>query len=305
MGCLVDSLSIGIWMYCGYECIAAMSGEYEDSSRNVAKGFRIALPLIALSYILPTLACLAAYPAGSWTQWGIDGGFSADVLGYGTIFATVLGHSGVVLFLVIAIMSQCTIYNTYLASGSRSFWVLSEDNLFPKFIRKVDKAGRSPYVGVLTIAASSLVFSQFDFTTIIEMNIIFILARYMFLGFIVMRLRKMYPVESRPADMYVIGGGKVGVRLYSALAFGIATFTLCLSPVANFFATVAFLASGVVAYIVFKKIYGGLAKESPEHHPTDPRTGLAVGDTRRIGLFALIVAGLFALNVALTLLFLG
>ena len=56
------------------------------------------------------------------------------------------------------------------------------------------------------------VFSQFDFTTIIEMNIIFILARYMFLGFIVMRLRKMYPVESRPADMYVIGGGKVGVR---------------------------------------------------------------------------------------------
>ncbi len=36
------------------------------------------------------LACLAAYPAGSWTQWGIDG-FSSDVLGYGTIFSTVLG----------------------------------------------------------------------------------------------------------------------------------------------------------------------------------------------------------------------
>ena len=173
---LGDLLSIGIWMYCGYECIAAMSGEYEDSSRNVAKGFRIALPLIALSYVLPTLACLAAYPAGSWTQWGIDGGFSSDVLGYGTIFSTVLGHSGVVLFLVIAIMSQCTIYNTYLASGSRSFWVLSEDNLFPRFIRKVDRAGRSPYIGVLTIAISSLIFSQFDFTTIIEMNIIFILA---------------------------------------------------------------------------------------------------------------------------------
>lgn len=199
MSCLVDSLSIGIWMYCGYECIAAMSGEYEDSSRNVAKGFRIALPLIALSYVLPTLACLAAYPAGSWTQWGIDGGFSSDVLGYGTIFSTVLGHSGVVLFLVIAIMSQCTIYNTYLASGSRSFWVLSEDNLFPRFIRKVDRAGRSPYIGVLTIAVSSLIFSQFDFTTIIEMNIIFILARYMFLGFIVLKLRKMYPVQDRPA----------------------------------------------------------------------------------------------------------
>ncbi|MDE8685439.1 hypothetical protein P0G11_12980, partial [Adlercreutzia rubneri] len=103
-----------------------------------------------------------------------------------------------------------------------------------------------------------LIFSQFDFTTIIEMNIIFIMARYMFLGFIVLKLRRMYPVQDRPADMFVIGGGKVGVRLYSALAFSIATFALCLNPVGSYFATVAFLASGVVAYIIFNKIYGGL-----------------------------------------------
>ena len=30
----------------------------------------------------------------------------------------------------------------------------------------------------------------------------------MFLGFIVLKLRKMYPVQDRPADMFVIGGGK-------------------------------------------------------------------------------------------------
>ncbi len=304
MACIAESISLGIWMYCGYECIAAMSGEYEDSSRNVARGFRIALPLIALSYILPTLACLAAYPEGSWTAWGIDGGFSDDVLGYGTIFSMVLGRTGVVIFLVIAIMSQCTIYNTYLASGSRSFWVLSEDNLFPKFIRKVDKAGRSPYVGVLTIAISSLIFSQLDFVAIIEMNIIFILARYMFLGFIVVKLRRMYPVENRPADVYSIGGGKWGVRIYSALAFGIATFALCLAPVENFFATVLFLASGVVAYVVFKRFYGGLACENPEAHPLDPKTRLAVGDMRRIGLFCLIIVGLFVLNLLMNALFL-
>ena len=105
--------------------------------------------------------------------------------------------------------------------------------------------------------------------------------------------------------LFVIGGGKVGVRLYSALAFGIATFTLCLNPVQNFFFTAAFLASGVVAYIIFKKIYGGLTVENPVAYPQDPRTGLAVGDTRRIGLFALIIAGLFVLNLLINLLFLG
>ena len=35
--------------------------------------------------------------------------------------------------------------------------MLSEDNLFPRFIRKVDRAGRSPYIGVLTIAVLSLI----------------------------------------------------------------------------------------------------------------------------------------------------
>ena len=105
--------------------------------------------------------------------------------------------------------------------------------------------------------------------------------------------------------MVIIGGGKVGVRLYSALAFSIATFALCLNPVGSFFATVAFLASGVVAYIIFKKIYGGLTVENPVAYPQDPRTGLAVGDTRRIGLFALIIAGLFVLNLLINLLFLG
>ncbi len=136
------------------------------------------------------------------------------------------------------------------------------------------------------------------------MNIIFILARYMFLGFIVVKLRRMYPVENRPADVYSIGGGKWGVRIYSALAFGIATFALCVAPVENFFATVLFLASGVVAYVVFKRFYGGLACENPEAHPLDPKTRLAVGDMRRIGLFGLIIVGLFVLNLLMNALFL-
>ena len=61
----------------------------------------------------------------------------------------------------------------------------------------------------------------------------------------------------------------------------------------------------MVAYIIFKKVYGGLTRDNPEKHPVDPRTGLAVGDTRRILLFAAIIVGLFILNVALNLLFLG
>ena len=51
------------------------------------------------------LACLAAYPAGSWTQWGI-GGFSSDNTGLQHDLLDSARRSGVVLFLVIAIMAM-------------------------------------------------------------------------------------------------------------------------------------------------------------------------------------------------------
>ncbi len=68
-------------------------------------------------------------------------------------------------------------------------------------------------------------------------------------------------------------------------------------------ATLGFLASGVVAYVLFKRLYGGLAVDAPEENPLDQKTGLAQGDTRRIGLFALIVVGLFVLNVIFNVVF--
>ena len=49
---------------------------------------------------------------------------------------------------------------------------------------------------------------------------------------------------------------------------------------------------------------GGLHVDAPDKNPIDSKTGLAVGDVRRIGLFALIVVGLFVLNVVLNAAFL-
>ena len=45
---LVDSLSIGIWMYCGLRVHRRHVRRNTRTRPHVAKGFRIALPLIAL-----------------------------------------------------------------------------------------------------------------------------------------------------------------------------------------------------------------------------------------------------------------
>ena len=180
---ILDGLSGGIcicvWMYCGYECISNMAGEVKNP-QVIPKGLLIAMPLVALTYILPTLGGLACMPEGSWMNWSTEGGFGSDNVGYATILTTHLGSVWGYIFLVIAIISQCAIFNTYLASGSRGFFVLADDRLCPQFLVKVSKNRGVPYVGILSLAVVTVILAQSDFTTLVNIEVVFILALYIY-----------------------------------------------------------------------------------------------------------------------------
>ena len=64
-------------------------------------------------YKRQTLGGLASLPAGSWENWSTEGGFGTGV-GYASVLTTHLGQAWGYIFLVIAIISQCAIFNTYL-----------------------------------------------------------------------------------------------------------------------------------------------------------------------------------------------
>ena len=41
-------------------------------------------------------------------------------------------------------------------------------------------------------------------------------------------------------------------------------------------------------YVIFKRLYGGLAVNDPDSYPVNPKTGLAQGDIWRIGIFFMV-----------------
>lgn len=204
---VIDSVGGGIcicvWMYCGYECISNMAGEVKNP-QVIPKGLLIAMPLVALTYILPTLGGLASLPEGSWVNWTTDGGFGGAKVGYATVLTQYLGETWGYIFLAIAIISQCAIFNTYLASGSRGFFVLADDNLCPQFMVKVSKNKGVPYVGILTLSVITVILAQSDFTTLVMTEVVFILALYIILPIAVVKLRKKYPVEERKKKEFII-----------------------------------------------------------------------------------------------------
>lgn len=280
-------ICIAVWMYCGYECISTMAGEVKNP-QVIPKGLLIAMPLIALTYVLPTLGGLASLPAGSWENWSTDGGFDASSVGYATVLSANLGQAWGYVFLIIAIISQCAIFNTYLASGSRGFFVMADDNLFPKILVKNSKKRGVPYIGILSLSAVTLVLANFDFATLVNTEVVFILALYIILPCCVIKLRKKYTVEERrKRNLYIMPGGKFGLYFFAGLPFLISIFALLINGTDYFTVGIIGISSGPIAYICFKLAKGGLFKNDPQKFPINKKTRLAVGDSVRLGVYCI------------------
>lgn len=279
-------ISICIWMYCGYECISNLAGEVKNP-QVIPKGLIIAMPLIAATYVLPTIGSLAAI--GHWQQWSVSG---QGTYGYSAVFMQYGGPIFGMIFLGVAVISQCSIFNTYIASGSRGFFVLADDNLCPKFLVKVSKKRGVPYVGIISLSIVTMILSKFDFATLVKAEVVFILVLYMTLSITVIVLRKKIPLSEREG-LFIIPFGKVGLYLFTALPFTIAAVTLLLNGTVDFIVGLAATMTGPIAYIILKKIYGGRYKIDPIAYPINKKTKLCEGDLGRISAYCIIL-GVFA-----------
>ena len=269
-----------IWMYCGYECVSNTAGEIKNPEA-IPKGFRIVMPLIALSYILPTIAGLVS--VGHWSEWGTEG------IGYGDVLKECLGYGWGIGFLAIAIIGQAAIFNAYMIEGSRGFFVMADDYLCPGFLAKTNKRG-IPVLSLLLLCAITVVMCQLEFATLLTCLMPLALIVYVVLGFCLIKARKEFPVEKR--DCWYIKS-PVMATIYAILPAVIAIVGMLVNGTEYFLLGFLSLGSAVVAYVVFKWIYKGLYKVDPERYPLNSKTKLAQGDLQQIGLFILL-CGIFA-----------
>jgi amino acid transporter len=283
------SICIAIWMYCGYETMANVAGEVENP-QVIPKGLLIAMPIIALSYFLPTLAGLAS--VGQWESWATDG---ADAVGYMDVLIDHLGPVFGLAFLVVAILSQCSIFNAYIASGSRGFFVMADDYLFPRFMVRVSRKRGVPAVSILVMAFFTILLCQWDFTTLVMATTPLMLYLYMAIAIAVRRLRHKYPIEDRKEKgLFIMHGGRVGLNVMTALPFLISVIALYVNGTEYFISGFLMLMISLAGYLICKWAYGGLYRVDPIMYPLNPRTRLAKGDVIHISRY-FIFCGIAAL----------
>ena len=285
-------ISIGMWMYSGYESMSTFAGELKDP-QVIPKATLLAVPLIMATYIFPTMASISSLNAvgGDFTyeNWGID---PSTTVGYATVPSYFLGPAFGVFFGTVAVIAQCSIYNTYIASGSRGFFALSEDGLAPKFFTKVDKKYGVPYVTVISIAVVNLALCMFDFSTLVVVDVFLLVSSYIMVYISALILRK----RIAPGDYkFKIPGGMGFLRLVCIVPICVAVFSFLINGSDYFIGGMIGIVSGPILYFIWKRRYGGLAKKDPEANPVNKKTGLAIGDMKR---FAILFALLAAIGVA-------
>ena len=276
VGSIGSSVAIGMWMYAGYESMSSLAGEMEDP-QIIPKGILVALPLVIATYVLPTVASVAA--VGNWDKWGSDG---ISYVNVAIKYAPVFG----VAFMLVAFISNISMFNVYLASGARGFFVMAEDNLAPKVLAKCDKKHGVPYVAILSLSAVSLVLCMLHFDILVTIVSLFNMGLYSLIMISQIVLRRKEPDLPRP---YRIKMGKVGTDIFCSIPVLVAFIALYINGTDYFVLGLLGMATGPIAYIIAKRSWGGLYKNDPEKYPVNAKTKLAEGDTGRIAIaFAIL-----------------
>ncbi len=275
-------MAIAMWSYSGYESMSTVAGELENP-QVIPKATLLALPAISLVYILPTMTGIASM--GNWQDWYTDGGIN---------FNDMLAFSGLpwlgLVFAAAVLASNLSMYNVYLASGSRGFFVMSTDNLCPPVISKVSKRFGTPHIAIISLAVVNLILCQYGYATLVVIDVFLFMAAYIMIFIAAIALRIKEPNLHRPMRIRV---NTIGLTAMCVMPILIAVWALFSNGVDYLFWGLVATSSGPIAYFIFRRRYGGLGKCDPGQ--TNQKTGLAPRDVYRIGM-SLVVLALLAVG---------
>lgn len=281
-------IAIAMWMYSGYESMSTIAGEVKNP-QVIPKATLITVPLIMAVYILPTTAGLASM--GLWEEWGTEPG----TVGYADVVTTFWGPAFGIFFVIVAVLAQCSIYNTYIASGSRGFFALADDHLAPPILVKCDKKHGVPYVAVLSVALVNIILCQFAFDVVVVVDVFLLVSAYVMIFISAMILRKRIPEEELK---FKIPGGYVFLCILCIVPILIAFFAFFINGTDYFIGGMCGIVSGPILYIIWRKMYGGLTKKDAVKYPSNPKTGLAIGDMFRMAWIFIGLAAMGGLSLA-------
>lgn len=241
---LTDLSSLNLWAsiafaFAGLELSATMADEVERPDRNLPRAIYIAAPLIALAYIMGTLAVIQLVPTDSLNI--VSGFLQAIETGTNRL-------SPALWWVAPAAAAAYTIGNVggvgaWLTGPARVAFVIGLDRYFPPAFGRVHPRWHTPYVAILVQASLATVFllvSVLGKGTTVEraylilldtqLLIYFIPYLYLFSAFILHRTRDR-SARQAPDAIVRAPGGRTGAWLIGGCGFVVTAFAMIVAAI--------------------------------------------------------------------------
>lgn len=207
--------------FTGMELVCAMSEEVRDPRKTFPRAIYGSAALIAVIYIVATIALLVILPAA-----GVDvraGVFQALTSGSATVG---IAWFGILAALFVTVGNAGGVGAT-VAGVARVPFVAGIDRYLPSFFGKIHPQWKTPYISILIqagISAVVLVFSQMNATVLeayqflIDMAVILYFIPFLYMYAAVIKLSNR-PDRKSNAQAVLVPGGKAGVWICGVLGF--------------------------------------------------------------------------------------
>jgi amino acid transporter len=240
-------LSLGLWLYAGYEQVSSVAEEVENPQRSYPRALAWVVPLSMATYLLPTLLCLAA--VDHWDQW--HSGYFSDL-------ASAIGGPklGFAITLAAGVMNL-SILNSTVLTTTRMPAAMSEDGYLPAFLSRLHPRFGTPWLAILLSGAIYCFLAWHDVLQLISIYIWLRIATSMLTVLSAWQLRRKRPDL---AGSFRIPWGKLGLA-YAVIAplllsiFALVVPAFSAAPADRFalrWGPVALLI-GPIAYLVFRR----------------------------------------------------
>jgi len=251
-------LAIMLWMYSGWESIGTLSGEIENPQRVIPRALFIGLPLVIGTYLLTVIAAIMGAGAGQWSNMWTGGG-GLDFVEIGKILG---GNTLAYLMLISAVFSNIGLYAGYLATGARPSFQMSRDRLLPKFFGATHKSWGTPWVAILIMGVVDGVLIQFNFSTLITIDVFLLMFAYVLIYIACIVLRYKDPHAARPFRVPLPNWALIAFVAFPPVA--IAVISLFINGNDWLIGGLFGIMTGPIAYLIFKAFYKGTKDEALE-----------------------------------------
>ncbi len=246
---LGGGLTVVIWNFCGWENLSVVAGEIHDAPRAYARAIAIALPMVALGYLLPLGVSLSGASSGAkWeTGWFAVEGFRMG----GAMLGTALALGGAI--------SSFAIFEAAMLWVSRLPFVLAREGYLPVWLAALQQKHETPGSSILVCCLMLTVLVPLGFTALVVFDVFFYMGALVLEMCALIRMRSIRPARD---GLFTIGGGRAALYLV-ALAPTLtwfATFGLAIAQGgirADFIIAVALAAMVYPAYVLCRSRWGG------------------------------------------------